>query len=158
VEVSPLALMNENSPEAWLGQFLLKLDAPTSTARGTIEGAKRDAALLQYLSEVRASSAQAQPLRLLELGHGEQLKQQDWSAWWKAQGSLLSYAYSALALSLLGDRGSLPDLGLLYKQDANMQMHKDAHYVLCYILGKPWPAYHVTESDLGRLTADQPDS
>src|SRR5689334_19809211 len=31
--VSPLAMMNENSPEAWLGQFLLALGM--STPRGT---------------------------------------------------------------------------------------------------------------------------
>src|SRR6476661_1489663 len=37
VAISPLAMMNENSPEAWLGQFLLKLEAPTSTARGTLD-------------------------------------------------------------------------------------------------------------------------
>src|SRR5438046_4675093 len=51
--VSPLALMNENSPEAWLGQFLVALEL--STSRGTLEGAKRDPNLLARLSEVRAS-------------------------------------------------------------------------------------------------------
>src|SRR4051812_1311709 len=41
VEISPLALMNENSPEAWLGQFLLQVEL--ETRRGTIHGARLDA-------------------------------------------------------------------------------------------------------------------
>src|SRR5438034_1879992 len=76
VPVSPLAMMNENSPEAWLGQFLVALEL--STSRGTIEGAKRDPNLLSRLSEVRASAGEAQPMALLDADHASRLRADDW--------------------------------------------------------------------------------
>ena len=91
VAVSPLALMNENSPEAWLGQFLLKLEAPTSTARGTIAGASNDQTLMDYLHQTRDASAPASPLKLLQPGYADELRASDWTAWWKAQGSLSKF-------------------------------------------------------------------
>ena len=155
VAVSPLALMNENSPEAWLGQFLLKLEAPTSTARGTLEGARRDTQLIEYLQQVRVTASEVQPLSLLDEQYARDLRARDWSAWWKGQGALLSYSYSTLSLSLLGDSSMGQDLQVLHEQESNMQLKKDTHYVLCYVLGKPWPSYRVTESDFRRLSAPQ---
>lgn len=151
VAVSPLALMNENSPEAWLGQFLLKLDSPTSTPRGTLEGARRDPQLKEYLESVRALAGQVSPLSLLDPDNAAQLRATNWADWWEAQGHLLSYAYSTLALSLLGHGTFVEDLCAMHEQESNMQLRKDAHYVICYRLGKPWPSYVVVESDYAKL-------
>src|SRR5206468_2460146 len=87
--LSPLAMMNENSPEAWLGQFLLELEM--STPRGTIEGAKRDANLISRLTELRASVSQNQPMALLDPDSADDLRARDWAAWWKAQDTFSRY-------------------------------------------------------------------
>jgi hypothetical protein len=147
--VSPLALMNENSPEAWLGQFLLVLDM--STPRGTVEGARRDAALVARLTELRGSMGANNPLVLLDPEHAARLRATDWAAWWRAQDSLSRYANATLALCLLGNSEYVPDLAAMYRQAANSRLHKDAHFVLTYLLGKPWPSYHVTDADIERL-------
>ena len=44
-----------------------------------------------------------------------------------------------VALALLGDTSHVADVGAIYKQEVNLQMQKDAQYVLCYMLNKPWP-------------------
>lgn len=144
--------MNENSPEAWLGQFLVALELQTS--RGTLEGAKRDPDLLARLSEVRASAGEAQPLVLLDPDHASRLRASDWAAWWRAQEALSRYAYATLALALLGEAGLAPDLAAMYRQAANSRIRRDTHYVLCFVLRREWPQYEVTEGDLGRLGAD----
>jgi hypothetical protein len=145
--------MNENSPEAWLGQFLLKLEAPMATERGTIEGARRDGNLIARLNATRTEAAAADPLRFLDEAEAGRLKSADWSAWWKAQGALLSYCYSTLALALLGSTECVGDLEKMYGQVGNMQVQKDSHYVVCYLLGKPWPAYQATTADFERLAS-----
>jgi hypothetical protein len=43
----------------------------------------------------------------------------------------------------------------MYRQEANSRIRKDAHYVLCYMLGKNWPSYVVTEGDLQRLAGGE---
>lgn len=147
--VSPLALMNANSPEAWLGQFLLQLEL--ETRRGTLKGAKLDADLLHKLSEMRAATGANSPLQMLDAEYASRLRAENWAAWWKAQDNMSHFCYATLALSLLGSREYVADLAAMYRQDANSRIRKDAHYVLCYILGKPWPGYEVTEGDLARL-------
>src|SRR5947207_1467664 len=98
IPVSPLALMNEISPEAWLGQFLLELEL--ETRRGTLEGAKLDANLLSKLSEVRAAASEGSPLKLLDAEYASRLRAENWAAWWKAQDNFSRYCYATLALSL----------------------------------------------------------
>src|SRR6478672_8381831 len=93
--VSPLAMMNENSPEARLGQFLLGLDM--STPRGTVEGAKRDSSLIASLTELRASMSASDPLVLLDPAGAADLRASDWGAWWRAQDTLGRYANATLA-------------------------------------------------------------
>src|SRR5262249_23500638 len=84
--VSPLALMNEASPEAWLGQFLLQLELETK--RGTLHGAKMDADLLSKLNEVRAASGEGSPLQMLDAEYASRLRAENWAAWWKAQDNM----------------------------------------------------------------------
>ncbi|MFL5735503.1 MAG: hypothetical protein ACJ78Q_20270 [Chloroflexia bacterium] len=147
--VSPLAMMNENSPEAWLGQFPLALGM--ATPRGTVEGARRDATLIAGLTELRASLVAADPLVILDADRAAGLRARDWGAWWRAQDNLGRYANATLALSLLGSRDFVADLAAMYRQTYNARLQKDAHYVLTYMLGKQWPSYHVTDADLARL-------
>lgn len=149
--ISPLAMMSDTSPEAWLGQFLLQLEL--STPRGTLQGAAMDAELRSRLNELRAASQGSQPLSLFDAGYADQLRASNWPVWWKAQDDLSRFAYATLTLSLLGDRAYGADLAAMYRQRANSRIHKDAHYVLCCILGKPWPSYSVTEADLARLSS-----
>lgn len=152
--VSPLALMSENSPEAWLGQFLQILDIGGLSRYSTVKGARQDANLISQLQEIWRSAAEASPLRVLDDAFSEELKLQDWGAWWQAQEQLGKYCYSALALSMLGDKSHAADLATIYRQSANMRLQKDAHFVLCYMLGKEWPAYRVTDADLAQLEID----
>ena len=149
--VSPLAMMNENSPEAWLGQFLIALDM--STPRGTVEGARRDPALLAGLTEVRASMSGDNPLALLDPDQAAALRARDWAAWWRAQDELGRFCWATLALSLLGYAEYVDDLTVMYRQTANSRIRKEAHVVLCHMLGKPWPAHGVTDADIERLRA-----
>ncbi len=152
--VSPLALMSESSPEAWLGQFLQILDLGGLSRYSTINGARQDSNLLSQLEEIWRSAGDASPLRVLDADFSEELKKSDWGAWWQAQEQLGRYCYSALALAMLGDSSHTADLAAMYKQSANMRLQKDAHFVLCYILGKEWPAYNVTDADLARLESE----
>lgn len=149
--ISPLAMMSENSPESWLGQFLLQLDL--STARHTMAGAQEDAELVGKLEEIRQQSGRSQPLKLLDAAYSDELRARDWQTWWKAQDDLSNYSYATLALGLLGHRQYSGQLGVMYRQSANSRIHKDAHYVLCYLLSKPWPSYSVSENDLAKLEA-----
>jgi hypothetical protein len=153
IAVSHLALKDESSPEAWLGQFLLELDMPGASTRATIAGARSDPALIAKLTEVRDASTGDAPLRLFDAEYGANLRSSDWAAWWRTQETLSRFCYSTLALALLGNTQYAPDLAQMYRQNANSRIHKDAHYVLCYLLGKPWPAYQVTDKDLERLNA-----
>ncbi len=57
---------------------------------------------------------------------------------------------------MLGDRTHTKDIAALYTQDYNARIKKDTHYVLSFLLGKPWPSYTPTDSDLARLTEPQP--
>jgi hypothetical protein len=154
LQISPLAMMNEGSPEAWLGNFLAILGVAGSARYSTIEGSKRDATLIAQLRELADTSGREDPLRLLDGDYVQSLKSGDWSTWWRLEGELGRYAYSVLALSLLGDTTHRADLPTLYRQTANSRIQKDAHYVLCHLLGKSWPGYNVTESDLGRIVAE----
>jgi hypothetical protein len=147
-------MMDERSPEAWLGNFLAILGVAGSARYSTIEGSKRDETLLSQLRSMAESAGREDPLRLLEGDHGAALKASDWSAWWRLEGELGRYVYSVLALSLLGDTAHRADLSALYRQTANTRIQKDAHYVLCYLLGKSWPGYNVTENDLRRIGAE----
>ncbi len=151
--VSPLALKSESSPEAWLGQFLQILDLGGISRYSTIKGARQESSLLSRLEEIWRSAGAASPLRVLDADFGEELKKSDWGAWWQAQEQLGRYCYSALALAMLGDSSHAAELAVMYKQHANMRLQKDAHFVLCYVLGKEWPAYNVTDADLARLEA-----
>lgn len=145
--------MNEASPEAWLGQFLLILNEKGTSRYSTLERAKGDEGLKARLTEIlRAASAGGiAPARLFEAGYVEQLRKDDWGAWWSAQETLSKYCYSALALSLLGDHSHIQDVAAMYRQTANSRIQKDAHFVLCHLLGKDWPAHRVTGGDIGRL-------
>lgn len=141
--------MNENSPEAWLGQFLLQLEL--STSRHTLAGAAADAELQHRLAQIRSESGKSSPARLLDPPYAEELRSRDWPAWWRAQDDLASYCYATLALAMLGDNSLALDLGAMYRQQGNARIHKDAHYVLCFMLSKPWPSYSVRESDVARI-------
>jgi len=147
-------MMNEGSPEAWLGNFLAVLGVAGSARYSTIEGGKRDETLLSQLRERAETAGREDPLRLLDSAEEARLKNTDWGTWWRIQGELGRYAYSVLALSLLGDTTYRKELPTLYRQEANLRIQKDAHYVLTYLLGKSWPGYNVTESDLARVGAE----
>ncbi|MEO8286379.1 MAG: hypothetical protein ABI670_08055 [Chloroflexota bacterium] len=150
--VSPLAMMNEKSPEAWLGQFLTILGAPPALQFSTITAAKRDERLLDHLRGVMAEAGKEQPLLLLEHGYADQMKAADWAAWWRASEALGRYAYAAMSLTMLGDESVGSELVQMYRQTANSRIQKDAQYVISYLLGKEWPSYSVTEADLERLS------
>ncbi|HYP40397.1 MAG TPA: hypothetical protein VEX13_08545 [Chloroflexia bacterium] len=154
LQISPLAMMNEGSPEAWLGNFLAILGVAGSARYSTIEGSKRDETLITQLRDIAEISGRENPMRLLEGENSESLKTSDWATWWRLEGELGRYAYSVLALSLLRDTTHRADLPTLYRQTANSRIQKDAHYVLCHLLGKSWPGYNVTESDLRRVAAE----
>ena len=151
--VSTLAMMNEKSPEAWLGQFLTILGAPPALQYSTIEAAKEDDKLSAHLRSVLEATGKDQPMRLLEPGFAENLKANDWAAWWRASEALGRYCYAVLSLTMLGDHSHNADLIAMYRQDTNTRIQKHASYVISYILGKDWPVYQVTESDLARLSA-----
>ena len=152
-EVSALALMNEKSPEAWLGNFLTIINAPPNFSYTSIDLARRDQHLRDYLSGVADEAAREDPERLLERGFAEELRVSDWGAWWRAEDALTRYAYSTLSLAMLGESGRMATAASLYKQEANPRIQKDAHVVLCYLLGKEWPGYSPTESDLIRTSS-----
>ncbi|HET6312344.1 MAG TPA: hypothetical protein VFH60_00790 [Chloroflexia bacterium] len=154
LQISPLAMMNEGSPEAWLGNFLAILGVAGSARYSTIEGSKRDETLITQLRDIAEASGRENPMRLLEGENSESLKTSDWATWWRLEGELGRYAYSVLALTLLGDTTHRADLPTLYRQTANSRIQKDAHYVLCHLLGKIWPGYNVTEADLRRVAAE----
>ena len=154
-QVSALALMNEKSPEAWLGNFLTIINAPPEFSYTSIRTAGADERLRRYLSEVAAEAAAEDPERMLEKGFAEELRASDWSAWWRANEALSNYAYASLALAMLGDTERMPAAAALFRQDTNARIQKDAHYVMCYLLGKEWPGYAVTETDLIRVEAGQ---
>lgn len=145
--------MNEASPEAWLGQFLLILNVEGTSRYSTLERAKGDEGLKARLTEMRraANAGAIVPAKLFEAGYVEKLKKDDWAAWWSAQETLSKYCYSTLALSLLGDNSHIRDVAVMYSQTANPRIQKDAHFVLCHLLGKHWPSHRVTRGDIARL-------
>ncbi|HYP42310.1 MAG TPA: hypothetical protein VEX13_18295 [Chloroflexia bacterium] len=153
--ISPLALMNEASPEAWLGQFLLILQVEATSRYSTLERAKGDEGLKARLREIHraASAGGVTPTRLFEAGYVEKLRKDDWAAWWSAQETLSKHCYSALALSLLGDQSHIYDVAAMYSQSANPRIQKDAHFVLCHLLGKLWPSQRVSSGDIERLAS-----
>jgi hypothetical protein len=151
-EISPLAMMKESSPEAWLGQFLVVLEL--RTRRSTLEGAMRDADLIAKLQEIRETLALNAPLELLDPEQADRLRAEDWGRWFKGQDVLYKYCCATMALSLLGDRRYASELELMHRQEANARIKKDAHYVLCHLLGKTWPGGEVTEGDVARLRAE----
>ncbi len=151
VPVSPLALMNENSPEAWLGQFLLMLEFGGVTKYGTIAGARRDTDLQARLMSLKQTAAHDTPSTMFDRQAAEEMKRHDWASWWRAQSALAIYCYSALSLSMLGDISHIDDVATMYSQDDNSRIQRDAHYVLCYLLGKEWPGYEVKPSDIEAL-------
>lgn len=153
IAISPLAMMDERSPEAWLGNFLAILGVAGSARYSTIKGSANDATLMSQLREIAQQSNSEQPLRLFDADYAAMLKKQDWSTWWRMEGELGRYSYAVLAMSLLGERSHGSDLAAMYSQSENSRIHKDAHYVLCHRLGKHWPGYQVTERDLGRLAS-----
>ena len=152
MQVSTLAMMDERKPEAWLGNFLTIIGAPPAIHYSTLASAQQDQQLRTHLQGVRQRAMEASPVRMLDPIYADALKAKDWSAWWRGQEDLGRYAYSVLALALLGDRAHVGELVDLYRQDSNSRIQKDAHYTLCYLLGKSWPAYRPTEADLARLT------
>jgi hypothetical protein len=154
--ISPLALMDESRPESWLGNFLTIIGAPPALQYNTLKAARADDRLLAHLQDVRTKASQDNPSLLLDPVSAAALKDKDWGAWWRGQESLGRYAYSTLALAMLGDRTHAKDLAALYAQDYNARIKKDTHYVLSFLLGKPWPSYTPTDSDLARLTEPQP--
>jgi hypothetical protein len=141
--------MSDSSPEAWLGQFLIELGL--ETRRGTLIGARADAELLLHLHEIREASSAGFPLQMLDPEYVGRLREQNWAAWWRAQDDSAHYLYATLAISLLGDNSHVSDLEAMYRQEANSRIRKDAHYVLCHMLGKQWPGYVVTEADFAKL-------
>jgi hypothetical protein len=153
--ISPLALMNEASPEAWLGQFLLILQVEATSRYSTLERAKSDEGLKARLTDIHeaASAGGIAPARLFDAGYVEQLRKDDWGAWWSAQETLSKHCYSALALSLLGDNSYIRDVAEMYGQTANPRIQKDAHFVLCHLLGKHWPSQRVSSGDIERLAS-----
>lgn len=150
--VSPLAMMSEKSPEAWLGQFLTIVGAPPALQYSSIQAAQQDDKLAAHLASVLEEAGKDQPMRLLDPGYAEQLKANDWAAWWRASEALGRYCYAAMALTMLGDRSHSADVVEMYRQSANSRIQKDASYVICYVLGKDWLGYQITESDLAKLT------
>jgi hypothetical protein len=152
--LSPLMMMDESKPEAWLGQFLLSLDLGRTARFGTIEGAKRDPKLIADLKAIAESAGATDPLRLLDPQTADTLRQTDWAAWYRAQENLLRYSYAVLALSLLGQGNYTSDLRAMYQQEGNSRVRKDAHYVLTYLLKKDWPGYRVTQADFDKLQRD----
>ena len=151
--VSPLALMNEKSPEAWLGNFLTIIGAPPALNPSSIQSAARDDRLRDHLRSIVGVARESEPLRMLEPGYAEQLKAQDWAEWWKAEDAVARYCYAVLSLAILGDHSYVSDVALMYRQQVNSRIQKDAHYVLTYMLGKDWPSYLPTDFDLKRLGA-----
>ncbi|HEX9989715.1 MAG TPA: hypothetical protein VGE45_14725 [Chloroflexia bacterium] len=151
--ISPLAMMNEASPEAWLGQFLLILNVEGTSRYSTLERARGDDGLKARLSEIyrAASAGDIAPAKLFDTGYVEKLRKDDWAAWWSAQETLSKYCYTALALSLLGDKSYIQDVAVMYRQTANPRIQKDAHFVLCHLLSKHWPSSRVTGGDIERL-------
>ncbi|HET9493656.1 MAG TPA: hypothetical protein VFR15_05455 [Chloroflexia bacterium] len=153
--MSALALLNEKSPEAWLGNFLTILDAPSDFSYTSIKLARDDGRLNAHLQSLADAATAEEPEQLLQPGYAEQLRERDWNAWWRAQDALTRYAYATLSLAMLGDGARMPAAAALYRQDVNARLQKDAHYVMCYLLGKEWPGYAVTETDLIRVEAGQ---
>ena len=137
--VSPLAMMDERKPEAWLGNFLVIIGAPPAIHYSTVESAKSDVQLLAHLREVREKAMEKSPLKMLDAAYAEALKESDWSAWWHGQEDLGRYAYSVLALAMLGESALNAEVAALYRQDNNSRIRKDAHYTLSYLLGKGGP-------------------
>ena len=107
--------------------------------------------LLRGLAESRLASGSSTPLVMFDAEQASRLRVEDWAAWWKAQDALAKYCYSTLALSMLGNREYVVEVAEMYRQNANSRIRRDAHYVLCLMLGKDWPRYEVTENDLARL-------
>jgi hypothetical protein len=147
--------MNEKSPEAWLGNFLTVIGTPPALSYTSIEQARLDRNLREHLARLVGEAAREEPERMLQPGFADELRERDWSAWWRAQDALARYAYAALSLAMLGDESRLPDVVALYGQESNARIRKDAHYVMCYLLGKDWPAYAVTEADVRRVESGQ---
>jgi hypothetical protein len=146
-------MMDERKPEAWLGNFLVIIGAPPAIHYSTVESAKSDVQLLAHLREVREKAMEKSPLKMLDAAYAEALKESDWSAWWHGQEDLGRYAYSVLALAMLGESALNAEVAALYRQDNNSRIRKDAHYTLSYLLGKRWPDYQPTENDLARLSS-----
>jgi hypothetical protein len=149
--ISPLALMDESRPESWLGNFLTIIGAPPALQYNTLKAARADDRLRAHLQDVWSKASQDNPMLLLDPVSAGALKDKDWGAWWRGQESLGRYAYSTLALAMLDDRAHMADLVALYRQQGNARIGKDAHYVLTFLLGKPWPSYSPTERDLSDL-------
>jgi hypothetical protein len=144
-------MMDESRPESWLGNFLTIIGAPPALQYNTLDAARRDDRLLAHLQEVWAAASHDDPARLLDPAGAAALKARDWGAWWRGQESIGRYAYSTLALAMLGDRTHAADLVSLYRQQDNTRIRKDAHYVICVLLVKQWPSYVPTASDLEKL-------
>lgn len=153
MSVSPLAMMDERKPEAWLGNFLVIIGAPPAIQYSTLSSAKDDTQLITHLKEVREKAMEKSPLKMLDALYADALKDSDWSAWWHGQEDLGRYAYSVLALAMLGNTAFNSEVAALYKQDNNSRIRKDAHYTVNFLLGKRWPDYQPTESDLARLSS-----
>lgn len=153
--ISPLALMDESRPESWLGNFLTIIGAPPAIQYNTLKAARADERLRTHLQEVWTKASQDNPSLLLDPVSAAALKDKDWGAWWRGQESLGRYAYSTLALAMLGDSTHAKDLAALYAQEYNARIKKDTHYVLSFLLDKPWPSYTPTDSDLAKLTVSQ---
>lgn len=151
--ISPLALMDESRPESWLGNFLTIIGAPPALQYNTLKAARADDRLRAHLQEVWTKASQDNHMLLLDPASAAALKDKDWGAWWRGQESLGRYAYSTLALAMLDDRAHMADLVALYRQQGHARIGKDAHYVLTFLLGKPWPSYSPTERDLSDLQA-----
>lgn len=151
--VSPLAMMDERKPEAWLGNFLVIIGAPPAIQYSTLASAKEDARLIEHLQEVRNKALEKSPIKMLDAAYADALKESDWSAWWHGQEDLGRYAYSVFALAMLGDTAHNGEVAALYKQENNSRIRKDAHYTLNHLLGKRWPDYEPTEGDLLKLSA-----
>lgn len=148
--VSTLALMDETSPEAWLGQFLVMLEIPAGSYH-TLAGAAAEQALRARLRTLREEAAAAEPAKLLDLEYAEGLRSRDWAAWYRGQNALGQYAYAVLALALLGEEGWGRDVIALYRQQSNPRIALHAQYVLSRMLGRDWPGYGITEGDLERI-------
>ena len=146
--ISPLALMDESRPESWLGNFLTMIGAPPALQYNTLKAARADDRLRAHLQDVWTRASQDNPSLLLDPASAAALKDKDWGAWWRGQELLGRYAYSTLALAMLDDRTHMSDLVALYRQQDNARIKKDAHYVVTFLLGKPWPSYSPTERDL----------